>query len=115
MSCHRVEGAARGTEVVRRSRHARLKLVLLVLGIAVIGFSVHRIGLTPVLETLARLTWWQFVVVCLPFAVILAVDTLGWRFAFPRDAAPFYRLFGARLAGEALNLVTAFGWSAARR
>ena len=60
-----------------------LKLVLLVLGIAVIGFSVQRIGLTPVLETLARLTWWQLVVVCLPFAVIMAVDTLGWRFAFP--------------------------------
>jgi uncharacterized protein (TIRG00374 family) len=86
-----------------------LKLVLLVLGIAVIAVSVHRIGLTPVLETLARLTWWQFVVVCLPFAVIAAVDTLGWRFAFPRDAAPFHRLYGARLAGEALNLVTAFG------
>jgi glycosyltransferase 2 family protein len=86
-----------------------LKLVLLVLGIAVIAFSVHRIGLSPVLETLARLTWWQLVVVCLPFAVIMAVDTLGWRFAFPRDAAPFHRLYGARLAGEALNLVTAFG------
>jgi uncharacterized protein (TIRG00374 family) len=86
-----------------------LKLVLLVLGIAVIGFSVHRIGWTPILETLARLTWWQLVVVCLPYAVIMAVDTLGWRFAFPRDAAPFHRLYGARLAGEALNLVTAFG------
>ena len=86
-----------------------LKLVLLVLGIAVIGFSVHRIGWTPILETLARLTWWQLVVVCLPYAVITAVDTLGWRFAFPRDPAPFHRLYGARLAGEALNLVTAFG------
>ena len=86
-----------------------LKLVLLVLGIAVIAVSVHRIGVTPVLETLARLTWWQLVVVCLPYVVIMAVDTLGWRFAFTRDAAPFHRLYGARLAGEALNLVTAFG------
>jgi uncharacterized protein (TIRG00374 family) len=86
-----------------------LKLVLLVLGFAVIAFSVHRIGWTPILETLARLTWWQLVVVCLPYAVIMAVDTLGWRFAFPRDPAPFHRLYGARLAGEALNLVTAFG------
>ena len=86
-----------------------LKLILLVLGIAVIAFSVHRIGWTPIVETLARLTWWQLVVVCLPFAVIMAVDTLGWRFAFPRDPAPFHRLYGARLAGEAVNLVTAFG------
>jgi uncharacterized protein (TIRG00374 family) len=86
-----------------------LKLVLLVLGIAAIAFSVHRIGWTPILETLERLTWWQLVVVCVPYAVIMAVDTLGWRFAFPGDAAPFHRLYGARLAGEALNLVTAFG------
>jgi glycosyltransferase 2 family protein len=86
-----------------------LKVGLLVFGIAVIAFSVHRIGWTPILETLTRLTWWQLVVVCLPYAVILAVDTLGWRFAFPRDSAPFLRLCGARLAGEALNLVTAFG------
>jgi glycosyltransferase 2 family protein len=85
------------------------KLVLLALGIAVIAFSVHRIGWAPILETLARLTWWQLVIVCLPYVVITAVDTLGWRFAFPRDPAPFHRLYGARLAGEALNLVTALG------
>ena len=86
-----------------------VKSVLLVLGIVVIVVSVYRIGPGPILETLARLTWWQLVVVCLPYAVIAAVDTLGWRFAFPRDPAPFARLYGARLAGEALNLVTALG------
>src|SRR5260370_6110917 len=39
----------------------------------------------------------------------MAAATLGWRFAFARDAATFRRLFGARLAGEALNLVAAGG------
>lgn len=86
-----------------------VKSLLAVLGIVVIVVSVYRIGPGPILETLARLTWWQLVVVCLPYAVIMAVDTLGWRFAFPRDPAPFRRLYGARLAGEALNLVTALG------
>jgi uncharacterized protein (TIRG00374 family) len=86
-----------------------VKSLLLALGIVVIGVSVYHIGPGPILETLARLTWWQLVVVCLPYAVIMAVDTLGWRFAFPRDPAPFRRLYGARLAGEALNLVTALG------
>jgi len=61
-------------------------------------------GRTP--EALARLTWWQLGVVCLPYAGTTAVDTLGWRFAFPGDPAPFHCLVGARLAGEAL---TAFG------
>lgn len=86
-----------------------VKLVLLILGIGAIAFSIHRIGWAPVLAALERLAWWQLVLVCLPYAVITAVDTLGWRFAFPRDAAPFRRLLGARLAGEALNLVTAVG------
>ncbi|HME94778.1 MAG TPA: lysylphosphatidylglycerol synthase domain-containing protein [Methylomirabilota bacterium] len=86
-----------------------LKLVLLVLGIAAIVYAIHRIGWAPILEALARLTWWQLALLCLPYAVITAVDTLGWRYAFPRDPAPFLRLVGARLAGEALNLVTALG------
>src|SRR5712664_4089546 len=86
-----------------------VKVGLSIVGLAVIAWSIHHIGWAPVLEALARLTWWQLVLVCLPYAVIMAVDTLGWRFAFPGDAAPFRRLFGARLAGEALNLVTAVG------
>src|SRR5260370_14696910 len=86
-----------------------VKVGLPIVGLAVIAWSIHHIGWAPVLEALARLTWWQLVLVCLPYAAIMAVDTLGWRFAFPRDAAPFRRLFGARLAGEALNLVTALG------
>ena len=96
-------------EVVRFHGMRRVKAVLLVLGIVAIAVSVYRIGPAPILEALARLTWWQLVLVCLPYAAIMAVDTLGWRFAFPRDPAPFHRLYGARLAGEALNLVTALG------
>ena len=86
-----------------------VKVGLSIVGLAVIAWSIHHIGWAPVLEALARLTWWQLVLVCLPYAAIMGVDTLGWRFAFPGDAAPFCRLFGARLAGEALNLVTAVG------
>ena len=86
-----------------------LKPVLLVAGLVLVGVLVYRVGAGPIVETLARLTWWQFALVCLPYGLISAVDTLGWRFAFTRDRAPFHRLFGARLAGEALNLVTAVG------
>ena len=86
-----------------------VKVVLLILGLALIAWSVHRIGLGPILAALQQLTWWQLGLVCVPYAVIMAVDTLGWRYAFTGEPAPFHRLFGARLAGEALNLVTAFG------
>jgi uncharacterized membrane protein YbhN (UPF0104 family) len=86
-----------------------LKAILLVLGLALLGLLVYRVGAEPILETLRRLAWWQFALVCVPYAFITAADTFGWRFAFARDRAPFWRLYGARLAGEALNLVTAVG------
>jgi uncharacterized protein (TIRG00374 family) len=86
-----------------------IKAGLLVLGIALLAILVYRVGAEPILATLGRLVWWQFALVCLPYAVITAADTLGWRFAFASDRAPFWRLYGARLAGEALNVVTAIG------
>jgi uncharacterized membrane protein YbhN (UPF0104 family) len=87
----------------------RVKPVLAAVGLVVIGWFVYRIGLAPILETLQRLQWWQLFLVCVPYALIMAVDTLGWRFAFVRARAPFMMLYGARLAGEALNVVTALG------
>src|SRR2546426_4655027 len=86
-----------------------VKRLLLLAGAILLAVLVHRVGAEPVLETLRVLAWWQFVIICLPYGVIAAVDTLGWRFAFARDGAPFWRLYGARLAGEALNVVTAAG------
>ena len=86
-----------------------VKAVLVVLGALLLAVLVYRVGTRPILETMARLSWWQFVLVCLPYAVITAFDTLGWRFAFPGDRPPFRRLYGARVVGEALNIVTAVG------
>lgn len=67
------------------------------------GFPTHAI------QTLRQFTWWQFLVICLPSAAIMAADTLGWRCAFARDRAPFWRLYPARVIGEALNMVIAVG------
>jgi uncharacterized membrane protein YbhN (UPF0104 family) len=86
-----------------------VKPLLFVAGVILLVVLVRRVGTEPILATLRALSWWQFILICLPYGVILAVDTLGWRFAFTRDRAPFWRLYGARLAGEALNVVTAVG------
>lgn len=86
-----------------------VRSLLLFLGIVLLGILVYLIGGGPILETLWELTWWQFVIVCLPYALGMVADTLGWRFAFARDRAPFLRLLGARLAGEAINVITAVG------
>lgn len=86
-----------------------VKTALLVAGVLLLGYLVYRVGTEPILGALDRLAWWQLALVCLPYGLVMAVDTLGWRFAFATNRAPFLRLLGARLAGEALNLLTAVG------
>lgn len=86
-----------------------VRTVLLVAGAVVVAVLVYRIGAAPIVATLARLAWWQLALVCVPYALVTAVDTLAWRYAFASEGAPYRHLFGARLAGEALNLVTALG------
>jgi uncharacterized protein (TIRG00374 family) len=81
---------------------------LFLLGSAVLlAALVYHVGAEPILRAVARLTWWQFALALLPSGAAGVCDR--WRFAFARDRTPFRRLYGARLAGEAMNLVTALG------
>jgi hypothetical protein len=81
----------------------RMRAVLFGCGVAVVGVLVIRIGAPPILDAFARLSWTVLVVMWFPFVLINVCDTLGWRFAFPRQRPPFRALFMARLAGEAFN------------
>ena len=76
-------------------------------GLAIIVVLVVRMGSEGALLSAARSLGWRSLLVCLPFAAIMAVDTLGWRYAFTYDRVPFLRLIAARIAGEAVNVMTA--------
>jgi len=78
-------------------------------GLVVLAVLVVRVGLDSVLTVLGRLSCWQLVLVCIPYGLIMAVDTLGWRYAFMNSAPPYSRMLAARTAGEAVNIVTALG------
>jgi glycosyltransferase 2 family protein len=86
-----------------------VKRLLLLGSVVLLTVLVYHVGTEPILTVLARLTWWQFALVLVPSGAAGVCDTLGWRFAFARNRTPFRRLYGARLAGEAMNLVTALG------
>jgi uncharacterized protein (TIRG00374 family) len=86
-----------------------IRAVLLVGGLVVLAFLVARVGIESVVSVLSRLTWWQVVLICLPYGLIMAVDTLGWRYAFISNPPPYLRMLAARTAGEAVNIVTALG------
>lgn len=101
--------AGMAQELKRLDTVRGLRLGLLVAGAVLLTVLVVRIGWDPILAVLTRLGWWQLALICLPYALVMVVDTLGWRYAFARSQAPFRRLLGARIAGEALNAVTALG------
>jgi uncharacterized protein (TIRG00374 family) len=84
-----------------------IKIVLLIGGLAVMGALTFWIGAERIAASLSRITWWQFVIVCVPNLLTLPFDALAWRYAFAREPAPFGKLVAAGVAGEALNVVTA--------
>ena len=86
-----------------------VRAALFVAGIGVLAWLIARLGPGALASALTRLTWWELVLICLPYGLIMAVDTLGWRYAFANAPPSYLRLLAARTAGEALNIVTALG------
>jgi len=83
-----------------------VRALLLMLGTVLFAALLIRVGPEAVASLLAQLSWYLALIVVFPFALMTMLDTLGWRFAFRRDAVPFRSLFAARLAGEAFNMTT---------
>lgn len=83
-----------------------IRLGLLLCGAALFLWLVVSIGPAAILQAFADLSWRLLVILAFPFALTTLLDTLGWRYAFRRNAVPFPSLLAARLAGEAFNLTT---------
>lgn len=82
------------------------RALLLLLGAGLFIAVLIRVGPGAVVSLFAELSWYLPLIVVFPYGVMTALDTLGWRFAFRRDAVPFRALLSARLAGEAFNMTT---------
>jgi uncharacterized protein (TIRG00374 family) len=77
-----------------------------VLGVALLVALVAQNDPAAVLASITQLSWRLAVIVAFPAVLVAFFDTLGWRYAFLREAAPFRALAAARLAGEAFNMTT---------
>jgi uncharacterized protein (TIRG00374 family) len=79
---------------------------LLVLGgLAVVGYLIARIGPAAIWSSFVTLGWRLPLVLLFPYVLAAALDTLAWRVLVP-GPVPFGLIFRARLAGEAVNLAT---------
>jgi uncharacterized protein (TIRG00374 family) len=91
----------------KRTWHIGLRLALLLAGLGVFAGFVRREGLPEVWASVAGLGW-RLPLVLVPVALVHAVETLGWHFAFgsrARHGLPFASLYRIRLSGEAVNNV----------
>lgn len=81
--------------------------VLLVGGLVLLAWLIHKLGATAVLANL-RLVGWGIVLIVTQEILAYTANTVGWLFAFrrPRPRIPFVRLLAARIAGDAVNYVT---------
>jgi uncharacterized protein (TIRG00374 family) len=82
-----------------------VRAVLVVTGLALVGYLVAQIGPAAIWSSFVTLGWRLPIVLAFPYVLAAAVDTLAWQLLLPTPV-PFLLLFRARLAGEAVSLAT---------
>jgi uncharacterized protein (TIRG00374 family) len=85
-----------------------LRILLVVAGVASVGYLAALTGLDGLLTAARTLSWRMAVLLVFPYTVVALLHTLAWRCLLPRHRVSVGRLFRVRLAGEALNVAT---WS----
>lgn len=85
----------------------KLNILLLILGVAFLGYLLWRTGIGQLWHELTSLRW-GLIPLLLSEGVAEMIHTLGWRHCLsgPHRALPWARLFRIRMAGYALNYVT---------
>lgn len=79
---------------------------MLVVGVVTLGLIVADNDPAAILASITQLGWGWALLLGFPAVLVVAFDTLGWRFAFRQDRVDFATLASARLAGEAINMTT---------
>ena len=82
-----------------------LRPLLVLTGLAVVGYLIVRIGPAAIWSSFVTLGWQLPLVLALPYALAALVDALAWRLLLTEPVS-VWLLLRARLAGEAVNLAT---------
>jgi uncharacterized membrane protein YbhN (UPF0104 family) len=85
------------------------RLAFLTGGALALLLLVGHVGPGVIVSALARIAWWQLLLVCLLHGLTVVLDTLGWRCTMVGQRPALPRLLAVRCAGQAMNVVTAVG------
>ncbi|VUZ85375.1 membrane protein [Candidatus Methylomirabilis lanthanidiphila] len=80
----------------------RIRRLLLLLGLVLLGVLLARIDLSPVFDQVRSLSW-GLLILLFPCGLTTILDTVGWRYAFRGALLPLSILLPVRLAGKAFN------------
>jgi putative membrane protein len=82
------------------------RLALTLMGSGVVAYLLYEVGPYAVWASIRALGWRLLIVLAGPFSVALVLDALGWRVLLRDHNIPPSVLLWARLAGEAVNMIT---------
>jgi glycosyltransferase 2 family protein len=82
----------------------KIKILLLIIGCAILFALIYKVGLATIYHHLSILKW-KISLLFLPYFLVFALDTLGWKYSFKEDKAGLRNLLIIRLAGESVNMI----------
>ncbi len=82
----------------------KYKILLLIFGCAIFFVLIYKVGPSTIYHQLIALKW-KVLLLFLPFSLVFALDTLGWKYSLKEEKISFKDLFIIRLAGESVNSI----------
>ena len=82
----------------------KFKILLLIVGSAIFFTLIYKVGSANIYQYLCLLKW-KILFLPLPYTIVFALDTLGWKYSLKGTNVYFRNLFTIRLAGESINMI----------
>ena len=82
----------------------KFKILLLIIGCAILSALIYKVGPSTIYHHLSILKW-KILLIFLPYFLVFALDTLGWKYSFKEAKTSFRNLLITRLAGESVNTI----------
>jgi uncharacterized protein (TIRG00374 family) len=82
------------------------RLALMLAGSGVVAYLLYQVGPYAVWASIRALGWRLLIILAGPSSAALVLDALGWRVLLRDHGIPLKVLLRARLAGEAVNMIT---------
>ncbi len=89
---------------MNKENKRKFKIILLIVGCAIFFVLIYKVGPSTLYYHLSTLKW-KILLLPLPYFLVFALYTIGWKYAFTNSKISFKDLFLIRIAGESLNWI----------